>query len=198
LRPEGADRDEDLLARFLDGEERAFTTLMQRHENRIFSLALRITGDRADALDATQDAFISAFKRARSFRGEAAFSTWLYRIGINSCNDLLRKKGRLPIPRDDDSADEREAAASPGRSLEEEVVTRLDLIAALAVLPMEYREALTMHDLGGVPYEDIAALTGVAIGTVKSRISRGRQRLAKLLEQPPPVGASKEGDGSSD
>jgi RNA polymerase sigma-70 factor (ECF subfamily) len=198
LRPEGAERDEDLLRRFLEGEERAFTTLMQRHENRIFSLALRITGDRTDALDATQDAFISAFKRASSFRGEAAFSTWLYRIGINSCNDLLRRKGRLPIPRDDEAAEEREAASSPGRSLEEEVVTRVDLTAALAALPMEYREALAMHDLGGVPYEDIATVTGVAVGTVKSRISRGRQKLAKLLEQPAPVRASKEGDGSSD
>jgi RNA polymerase sigma-70 factor (ECF subfamily) len=198
LPPDEGERDEELLSRFLGGEERAFTTLMQRHEAKIFSLALRITGDRTDALDATQDAFISAFKRARSFRGEAAFSTWLYRIGINSCNDLLRRKGRLPIPRDDEAAEERETALDPGPSLEDEVVTRMDLTAALAALPMEYREALAMHDLGGIPYEEIATLTKVAIGTVKSRISRGRQRLARSLEQRAPAQASKEGDGPSD
>src|SRR5918999_3142180 len=85
-------RDEDLLRAFLEGDPSSFDELMRRHEQRIFALALRLTGDRADALDATQDAFIVAFRRAETFRGDAAFSTWLYRIGINACNDLLRKK----------------------------------------------------------------------------------------------------------
>ncbi len=83
----------------------------------------------------------------------------------------------------------------PGIGTEEVVGLRLDLARALAELPEEYRDAVLMHDLGGVPYEEIAAVTGVALGTVKSRISRGRQRLAGLLEQPAPAPASKDQDG---
>lgn len=193
--PDDGPRDEDLLAAFLEGEEAAFTTLMRRYESRIFSLALRMTGDRTDALDATQDAFISAFRRAASFRGEAAFGTWLYRIGINSCNDLLRKKGRLPVPREEERTEEGQLNPS-STTLEEDVATKIDVTAALAKLPLEYREAVAMHDLGAIPYEQIAEATGVAVGTVKSRISRGRRKLAELLEQPNPTGASKGSDDS--
>lgn len=196
LRPEEGLSDEELLRDFLRGKEQAFTSLMQRYENRIFSVALRMTGDRSDALDATQDAFISAFRRADTFRGDAAFSTWLYRIAINSCNDLLRRKGRLPLLRDDDGTDE--VAPDPGgRSLDEDVATKMDVAAALARLPLEYREAVTMHDLLGIPYEEIARTTDVAVGTVKSRISRGRRKLAEMLEQGTPARASKESDDFS-
>lgn len=181
--PDEGTSDADLLRGFLQGEERAFTSLMRRYENRIFSLALRMTGNRTDALDATQDAFISVFRRAKSFRGDAAFSTWLYRIGINSCNDLLRKKGRLPLPQEDDTATDQASAAGTGPTLEEAVTTKIDVTAALARLPMEYKEAVAMHDLGGIPYEEIAQLTGVPVGTVKSRISRGRKKLALVMEQ---------------
>lgn len=171
--------DGELLRRALEGDDRAFSTLLARHEDRIFSLALRMTGSRADALDATQDTFVLAFRRADSFRGEAAFSTWLYRIAINSCKDLLRKKAREPALA---SAEEAPDRPDPGPGVDETVALRMDVAQALAELSEDYREAVVMHDIGGVPYEDIAAATGVAIGTVKSRISRGRQQLAKLLE----------------
>jgi RNA polymerase sigma-70 factor (ECF subfamily) len=138
-----------------------------------------MTGSRADALDATQDAFILAFRRASSFRGDAAFSTWLYRIAINSCKDFLRKKVRESTIV---SSEEAGHGADPHLPVDDEVALRLDVAQALAQLSEEYREAVVMHDIGGVPYEDIAAVTGVAIGTVKSRISRGRRQLAKLLE----------------
>jgi RNA polymerase sigma-70 factor (ECF subfamily) len=197
LGPDPGSQDEELLKAFLEGDESAFTTLMRRYENRIFSLALRMTRDRTDALDATQDAFISAFRRAGSFRGEAAFSTWLYRIGINSCNDLLRKKARLPVPTEEETTD-RGGLAVPGPSLEDKVGTKLELAQALASLPPEYLEAVVMHDLGGVPYEEIARAMGIAIGTVKSRISRGRRKLALSLEQAQVTGTSKGNDGSSD
>ena len=190
MRPDEGQSDEELLKAFIEGRESAFTSLMHRYESRIFALALRMTGDRSDALDATQDAFISAFRRAGSFRGEAAFGTWLYRIGINSCNDLLRKKGRLPVPTEEEKTEER-SSATGASSLEDEVAAKLDVTAALAKLPPEYREAVTMHDLGSIPYEQIAQATGVAVGTVKSRISRGRRKLAELLEQPAPTRASK-------
>jgi RNA polymerase sigma-70 factor (ECF subfamily) len=186
--------DERLLSDFLAGDRRAFDELVARHEDRLFALALRMTGNRADALDATQDAFVAAFRRAGSFRGDAAFGTWLYRIGINAAQDLLRKRGREHAePLDEPSGSQPEA---PDR-VDETIVARVDVGRALASLPEEYREAVVMHDLGGVPYEEIAQLTGAPMGTVKSRISRGRRRLAELLEHPAPPTPSKRRDPES-
>lgn len=168
--------DHELVRAFVAGDHSAFDALMRKHEDRIFSLALRMTGDRADALDATQDAFVSAFRNARSFKGTSAFSTWLYRIGVNACHDLLRKKGRV-VPTEDVDAGE-----ARGRT-DVDVPLKLELALALQQLSPDYRQAVLMHDLGGFPYEEIAAITGVQVGTVKSRISRGRRKLAELLEQ---------------
>ena len=182
-----ASSDDELLARFLDGDQASFTALVVRHEDRIFALALRMTGDRSDALDATQETFISAFRRARMFRGESAFGTWLYSIGVNSCRDILRKRKRLPVP-----TEELPEPAQTGASVEGLVVGRLDLARALNELTEEYRQAVVMHDVGGIPYEEIALRLGVPVGTVKSRISRGRRLLAGSLEQAPDARASKE------
>jgi len=180
--------DEELLKNFLAGTEDAFTELMRRHEDRIFSLAMRMTGNRPDALDATQEAFIQAFRKAARFRGDSAFGTWLWRIGINACNDVLRKRKRAPLPEEEPPED----SAGGSAAIDETVVTRLELKDALAELSDDYKEAVVMHDLGGIPYEEIATLTGVSIGTVKSRISRGRKRLAHLLEQGSTPGTSKD------
>lgn len=182
-------RDEELLERHLAGDRRAFDELIRRHEDRIFALALKMTGQRADALDAAQEAFIAAFRRAGSFRGDAAFSTWLYRIAINTCTDLLRRRARSPVA--DGEPGEQPRQDRPG--LDDLVGLRLELEQALAALSPEYREAVCLFDLGGVPYEEIARITGVSLGTVKSRISRGRRRLAELLgEHPAPPATSKE------
>jgi RNA polymerase sigma-70 factor, ECF subfamily len=179
--------DDELLARFIDGDQASFTTLVARHEDRIFALALRMTGDRADALEATQETFIAAFRRAGKFRGESAFGTWLYSIGVNACRDLLRKKKRTPIP-----TEELPEPISTGASVEDLAGTRMDLARALDELSEEYRQAVVMHDVGGIPYEEIALRLGVPVGTVKSRISRGRRTLAGLLEQAPEGHTSKE------
>jgi len=181
------ERDEVLLARFLEGDDGAFAELMNRHEDKIFSLALRITGDRSDALDATQDAFVAAFKKARAFRGEAAFSTWLYRIAVNACNDLLRKKKRYVLSEDV----ELERRSAPG-DVAGAASDRVDVQRALAALPPDYRDAVALHDLAGLRYEEIAEVTGVQLGTVKSRISRGRKQLARMLEQRDDLMPSKE------
>ena len=178
--------DAELLERSAGGSGVAFGVLMRRHEDRIFALALRMLGERADALDATQDAFISAFKQAKSFRGDAAVGTWMYRIAINACKDFARKRNRWVAQDDVDVAVE-----TGGDAIDERVATRMDLRAALARLPDEYREAVVMHDLGGIPYDDIAVLTGTMIGTVKSRISRGRKKLAELMEPGSRPGSSK-------
>lgn len=186
----GDDSDEALLAQFLQGEESAFTTLMHRHEDRVFSLAHRMVGNRSDALDATQDAFISAFRRAHAFRGESSFATWLYRIAINASNDVLRKRARLRVA--DEPPERALERGDPASPLDDRVSLRIDIARALTQLPAEYRDAVVLHDLGGVPYEEIAAITGAALGTVKSRISRGRRQLAALLEQAGARPASKE------
>jgi RNA polymerase sigma-70 factor (ECF subfamily) len=178
--------DSELVERFRNGDESAFTALVRRHEERIFGLAMRMTGERSDALDATQDAFVQAFRRAADFRGDSSFGTWLYRIGINSCKDVLRKRQRTPVP-----TEQLPDSGNPS-SVEDAVTARVDLSRALQELPEEYREAVCMHDLGGIPYEEIATLTGVAVGTVKSRISRGRRRLAELLEHPRGTAPSKD------
>lgn len=178
--------DEVLLREFLAGKTDAFDTLMKRHEDKIFALASRMTGNRHDALDATQEAFISAFRNAHRFKGDSAFSTWLYRIAINACTDLLRRKQRQ-FPVEDVEAGGR-SPQTPG----EDVPLRIDLQRALAELTPDHREAVVMHDIGGYPYEDIAAITGVQLGTVKSRISRGRKKLAETLEHRGPPRASKE------
>lgn len=178
--------DEQLIAAFTGGESAAFEELIRRHEQKIFGLCLRIMGDRSDAFDAAQEAFITAFRHLDSFRGDAAFGTWLYRVGINSCKDLLRKRSRIPLG---SSETEVQAPDDPAA----QVSMRVDIARALQELPEEYREAVVMHDLGGIPYEEIARLTNTRIGTVKSRISRGRRRLAELMELPATRATSKEG-----
>jgi RNA polymerase sigma-70 factor (ECF subfamily) len=181
--------DRELLERFLGGDEAAFTALVRRHEDRIFALAYRVTGDRSDALDATQETFISVFRSASSFRGTSEVSTWIYRIGINASRDVLRRRKRAPVP---DSENEALVAGEVRAAIDEAVAARIDVARALQTLPDEYREAVVMADLGGVPYEEIASLTGVALGTVKSRISRGRRLLARRLEHHPQTPASKQ------
>lgn len=184
----GQTRDEDLLRRFVSGEEAAFSELMRRYEDRMFAMAYRITGDRSDALDATQEAFVSLFRRAASFRGDSAFSTWLYRIGMNAAYDIVRRRRPSePLPDKDTGT-----ALSMRRSMEEAAGIRSDVASALALLPEEYREAVVLHDLADVPYDEVAKLTQVSLGTVKSRISRGRRRLAELLEPSYRPEASKE------
>lgn len=168
--------DDELVARALGGNNNAFNALVARHEDKIFSLAYRMLGNRADALDATQDAFISAFKRLRSFRRDSAFATWLYRIAVNASHDVSRRtRHHVPIDASHDVVSGRDRP-------DEDAIRRLDVRAALAALPDEYRDAVVMHDLGGIPYEEIARITGTQLGTVKSRISRGRKRLAATLE----------------
>lgn len=181
--------DHDLLHAFLEGDNDAFSGLMERHEDRIFGLCLKMLHNRSDALEASQEIFITAFRRASSFRGDSAFGTWLYRIGINHCKDVLRK--RKDVLYESDQL-EIERVDPRQRGVDETAALRLDLSRALAELPGDYREAVVMHDLGAVPYEEIAAITGVPVGTVKSRISRGRRQLARLLEHKEGMDTSKD------
>jgi RNA polymerase sigma-70 factor, ECF subfamily len=173
--------DEELLAAHLEGDRSAFGELMTRHERRIYGLCFRILGNREDAEDATQEAFIGALRRAGSFRGEAAFSTWLYRIAVNAATDQARRRGRTrTIPLEGEETGQTAAATGdPGGA----VATALTVQAALRAVPEDFRVAVILCDLYGFGHAQAAEVLGIPVGTVKSRVFRGRLALGEQLAE---------------
>ncbi len=172
--------DSDLLRAHVDGDPDAFAELVRRHRDRLWAVALRTLGDPEEAADALQDALLSAFRRAETFRGDAAVTTWLHRIVVNACLDRLRRRKARPAdPLPDDP--DRETAHPGGPDLADLAAVTLDVEAALATLPPEQRAALVLVDLQGFTVADAAAVLGCPVGTVKSRCARARTRLAPLL-----------------
>ena len=172
--------DEELLASFLAGDGRAFDALVTRYERRVFAICHRYFGNAADAEDAMQDAFVALLRRGSTFSGASSFSTWMYRVATNACNDLARKRARRPQRDDTDVA----TVAAAGAGVEEELDAATvgpELTAALALLDPDQREAVVLHDVYGLAYAEVATRSGVAVGTVKSRIHRGRQQLKERL-----------------
>lgn len=181
--PEPADRD--LLQAHVAGDTEAFGILVRRHQDRLWAVALRTTGNPEDAADALQEALVSAFRRAGTFRGDAQVTTWLHRIVVNACLDLLRRrtaKATQPLPEDEDRTRELGEASGPA-DVTDVTERRADVMAALAQLPGEQRAALVLIDMEGYSVEEAAAILDCAPGTVKSRCSRGRARLVPLLSQ---------------
>jgi RNA polymerase sigma-70 factor (ECF subfamily) len=182
--PTGA-TDRELIRRHVDGDPDAFAELVGRHQDRLWAVALRTTGHPEDAADALQEAMVSAFRRAGSFRGDAQVTTWLHRIVVNSCLDLLRRrtsKATSPLPETEDRIPE---LAHRGRADDPAEVSerRADVLAALNQLTPEQRSALVLVDMEGYSVEEAAQILDCAPGTVKSRCSRGRARLVPLLSQ---------------
>jgi RNA polymerase sigma-70 factor, ECF subfamily len=171
--------DEALLAAHLRGDPRAFGELIGRHERRIYGLCLRILGSREDAEDATQEAFLAALRKAATFRKAAAFSTWLYRIAVNAATDQARRRGRARLA--DLDPEDAGVAVAPGGELGEVVATAVAVQTALALVPEEFRVAVVLCDLYRVPYADAAQILEIPVGTVKSRVFRGRLALADHL-----------------
>lgn len=166
-----------LLARYLDGDAEAFGELARLHYDRLWAVALRMSGDPEEAADALQEAMVAAMRGAGGFRGDAMVSTWLHRIVVNACLDRHRKRKRqaesaytdqdwtLPDPQD--------------RISQRELAWEVE--QALARLPSEQRAAITLVDVEGWPVSQAAEILGVPAGTVKSRCSRGRAKLASDL-----------------
>jgi len=171
--------DSELVSRYLAGDRGAFTALVHRHERRVYNLAYRMLGREEDAKDATQDAFLTALRKLSSFRGEAAFTTWMHRVTVNACYDMLRKRKREPLPPPED--DEREPAGPASPDHADEAAFSVDVQRALARVPHEFRAVLVLHDVQDMAYDEIAEVLGVPVGTVKSRLHRGRLALARLL-----------------
>jgi RNA polymerase sigma-70 factor (ECF subfamily) len=173
--------DERLVRQFLGGDRTAFASLVERHEARVYNVCLRVLGDPEDARDATQDAFLSALRKLGQFRGDAAFSTWMHRVAINACYDVLRKRRRQPMLRlVADEGPDREVGP-PISDHADEVAGAIDVAAALRGVPEEFRVALVLADVQDLPYEEIAGVLGVPVGTVKSRVHRGRVALARAM-----------------
>jgi RNA polymerase sigma-70 factor (ECF subfamily) len=167
--------DATLAAGAATGDRDALEVLLERHVDRVHAICRRVLGNPDDALDATQEALLAISRAIGRFDGRAAFTTWLYRVATNAAIDELRRRRRRPVP---DDLLPMEASAGPGP---EGVVDRLDIDAALARVPEEFRVAVVLRDLCDLDYARIAEVLGVPTGTVRSRISRGRAALAREL-----------------
>ncbi len=195
----GERSDADLLAAHVAGDPDAFGELFARHRDRLWAVAVRTMGNPEDAADGLQDGLIAAYRRAASFRGEAQVTTWLHRVIVNACLDRLRSmkvRRAEPLPEDlDDRSDRGSVLTSDPQDPAGEVVgheQRRRVLAALGELPSEQRAALVLVDMEGYSVAEVATMLDCAPGTVKSRCSRGRSRLAVLLADLRPAG---EGDG---
>jgi RNA polymerase sigma-70 factor, ECF subfamily len=178
-----APSDEELLRLHVDGDPDAFGVLFQRHKDRLWAVAIRTLGDPEEAADALQDAMIAAFRRASSFRGDSAVTTWLHRIVVNAALDRMRRRASRPTAggQDEEALD---ALATSGRPLSDPSGTSdtaMDVRAALRRLVPEQQAALVLVDMLGYSVADAADVLGVSEGTVKSRAARGRARLAPRL-----------------
>lgn len=185
--------DVALLRAHNDGDPDAFGVLFTRHRDRLWAVAVRTTGNPEDAADALQEALISAYRRANSFRGDALVTTWLHRVVVNACLDRLRRnkvRAAQPLPDDLEERAARGAVLSgPGDvGTDPEAATIADerrrtVLAALDRLPAEQRAALVLVDMEGYPVDEAARILGCPPGTVKSRCARGRHRLAGFLAE---------------
>ncbi len=170
--------DAELIDRYLAGDVAAFAALMRAHEDRVFGICLRMLRDRDAALDATQETFITVFRKAGSFAGRSAFGTWLYRVAVNTCYDALRRQQRRPTDPLAETADPPDPSAGDALAAAD---IRPDIEAALAALPEEFRAAVVLSDLEGLSLQMVSDALGVPVGTVKSRVFRGRRLLAEAL-----------------
>lgn len=179
--------DERLVRLAAAGDAGAFAQLVERYEDKVYSLAFRVCANPEDAADAAQEAFLSAWRGLPSFRGEAGFSTWIYRLTVNAAVDCLRRNRnqRGQISLDDGEIglpDPADPAPGP-QELAEGGELRAAVAGALRQLSDDHRQALVLRELRQLSYEEIAAILALDLGTVKSRISRARAALRKILLQ---------------
>ncbi len=178
-----------LISRARNGDADSFELLIQNSRTKAYNIALRYMQNEEDAMDALQESYIKIFRALSRFKEESSFDTWVYRIVVNTCTDMLRKakqsRSNISIfqKREDDSDSIMEipdSSESPERSLErKEEMARI--FSSIEMLPKEQREAILLRDVHGFTYEEIAGILSCSDGTIKSRISRGRMALRKLL-----------------
>ena len=203
-------REEELavVERVRAGDVNAYEALVAAHEKNVYNLALRMTGNPADAEDMAQEAFLKAYRSLSEFRGDSKFSVWLYRIVSNVCLDFLRRQKRrqtVSLSVEDDEGEETQLdipdlAQSPEELLERRM-TREAVQKGLALLPPDHRQILLLREIQGLSYEEIAQALQIEVGTVKSRIFRARKKLCAFLLKdgniPDSFSSSKTGGGDT-
>ena len=192
-KPAGEPREEAVLIRaFCGGDKAAFDSLVLKHKDRVFNLCYRLLGDYEEANDSAQETFIKVYGSLKKFRFESAFSTWLYRIAVNTCKNKLKssayRQKRKMVPLDNPvlantrrpGREIQDESQSPAIELEKKERMRAIQEAINALAP-EQKEVVTLRDIEGFSYEEVAEITGFNLGTVKSRLARARQDLRKKL-----------------
>lgn len=182
-------REEELVRRFRQGDDAAFDRLVDLCTPRVYNLAYRMLGHAEDAQDLTQEVFIRVYHALARFKGESAFTTWLYRIVINVCQDELKRRRRRPLNLSEMARDDEEAltfadTATTGETAEDAVLQqerRQRLHEAITALPENYRVVVVLFDLQGFSYQEIADILHTNVGTVKSRLNRARNTLREQL-----------------
>lgn len=177
-----------LIRRVLAGDADAFEPLVTENQTRAYQLAVRLLGSESDAADAVQEAFLKAYLSLKDFRGDSRFSVWLYRLVNNVCIDMLRARKRqdaVSLEQEDEDGELRELDIPDDRfdpaALAERAEDRAAVRAALAALPADCREILTLREIGGLRYEELAETLRLEPGTVKSRLNRARKKLCAIL-----------------
>jgi RNA polymerase sigma-70 factor (ECF subfamily) len=173
--PTAARSDEGLARDAARGDRASLEVLLERHLDRIHAICRRILGHPEDALDATQEALVAITRGINRFDGRSQFTTWMYRVATNAALDEARRRRRRPLP--SEHLPERASVGDPTDAVD----ARLDIDAALATLPPDFRAAVALRDLAGLDYAEIAAVLDIPIGTVRSRIARGRSALADQI-----------------
>jgi RNA polymerase sigma-70 factor (ECF subfamily) len=181
--------DLDLAGRIRGGDDGAFEELYQRHATRLYNLAYRMAGGPTEAEDLLQDIFLLAYRKLGSFRGDSSLGTWLYRLAMNHCLDVLRSRqtrmGQQTDSLDEDGAVEVAAApfdvaqSKPGLG----AVSRMDLERAIETLPPACRAAFLLHDVEGFGHEEVGTILGISEGTSKSQVHKARLRIRQYLTQ---------------
>ena len=192
-KPVGGPKEDAVLIRdFCEGDKAAFDSLVLKHKDRLFNLCYRLLGDYEEANDSAQETFIKVYRSLKKFRLESAFSTWLYRIAVNTCKNKLKssafrqKRKMVPLEnpisatRSSPSREIQDDSQSPAIALENKERMRV-IQEAINALPEEQREVVTLRDIEGFSYEEVAEITGFNLGTVKSRLARARLSLRKKL-----------------
>ena len=180
--------DEELVSRSMAGDTDSFNQLILRWDRPIYALAYRVIGREEDARDVCQDTFLRAYRALPGFKGQAKFSSWLYRIALNLCRDWIRRQRRAPVLQMPEGVDPIEMAAErePAESIET-LVARRELSSvveeAMTLLPEEQRTAIILKEYHGMTFQEIADLQGCPLSTVKTRLYQGLSVLRRHLEK---------------
>jgi len=178
-----------LIEKASEGDADAFEILVERYEKGVYNLAYRLIPDRDDAMDITQEVFLKAFQALPKFRGDSRFSTWLHRVCVNACLDFLRRKQRTQTYSLDEPINLKESSVvrevrDDSGSVEDVIETKSlteSVLMALNSVDEAHRTVIVLSDIRGYSYQEIADMLGISIGTVKSRLHRGRMAIRKLL-----------------